>query len=416
VGMGAGLIALTLLVATVESTVGAPPTYSVSVVPSFKADTNTVENLVRTATAIRAVPARLQPPLQVGNAGYPPASCNPIGYPQTNQTPCMQGDPHGSRTMVLYGDSHSAMWFQTIDAIAAAAHWKLWYLGKSACPVELLPMANPGGFGPTGGEFQQCDQWHANAIARINRLRPDLVIVTQETHPAPGYRPYSSRQWRAGLTDFFSSITVPGVHFDVIGNIPQLTFDPAQCLNVHSDDVQACSSSRAKAVAPYAVAETEAVSAVGGRYVDTTPWFCSATCTAVIGSYQVYFNQQHVMGTYAAFLTGVMSSALQVPPGTDASWHLSTRVLAPAGGAALRGTTLLAAAVGPGPGVHVQFVLTGNGYDQTVVATARDSVFGWVAHWNTTSVPNGTYILRSQAQSSNNGSGLSEGVAVRVTN
>jgi hypothetical protein len=105
-----------------------------------------------------------------------------------------------------------------------------------------------------------------------------------------------------------------------------------------------------------------------------------------------------------------------VPPGTDANWHLSTRVLVPAGGAALRGTTLLAAAVGSGPGVNLQFVLTGNGYDQTVVATARDSVFGWVAHWNTTSVPNGTYVLRSQAQSSNNGSGLSGGVAVRVAN
>jgi hypothetical protein len=209
---------------------------------------------------------------------------------------------------------------------------------------------------------------------------------------------------------------VPGVHFDVIGNIPQLSSDPAQCLNAHSDDVQACSTSRAKAVTPYAAAEAGAVRSVGGHYIDVTPWFCTATCTAVIGNYQVYFNQQHVMGTYAAFLTGVMSSALQVPPGTDLPWTFSSRVLAPAGGAALRGTTLLAAITGTRVGVHVQFVLTGNGYDQTVVATARPSFFGWAARWNTTSVPNGTYILRSQAQSSNNGSGLSAGVAVRVTN
>ena len=44
--------------------------------------------------------------------------------------PCLFGDPHGSRSMVLYGDSHSGMWFQTIDDVATAAHWKLWYLGE----------------------------------------------------------------------------------------------------------------------------------------------------------------------------------------------------------------------------------------------------------------------------------------------
>ena len=331
-------------------------------------------------------------------------------------TPCLLGDPHGSQTMVLYGDSHSAMWFQNIDVVAKAAHWKLWYIGKSACPAELLPTVNPKGFGPLLGSYRQCTQWHTFAIAKINQLRPDLVIVSQELEAAPGGVAYSSSQWQAGLTDFFSSITVPNVHFDVIGNIPTLSTDPPFCLDVHADDVPACSTPRAKAINFYNQAEADTVNSVGGRYVDVTPWFCSATCTAVIGNYQVYFDGYHVTGPYAATLEGVMAGALQLPPSTDTSWYLSTRVLTPAGGAVLRGTALLAAAVPASTGVHVQFVLTGNGYDQSVVATAQETFYGWIAHWNTTGVPNGTYILRSQAHSSNNGAGLSRGVAVRVAN
>ena len=142
----------------------------------------------------------------------------------------------------------------------------------------------------------------------------------------------------------------------------------------------------------------------------------SRTCTAVIGDYQVYYDGYHVTGPYAATLERVMGDALQLPPSTQLSWHFWNHVLVPAGGAALRGTTLLVAKTGFSVGVHVQFVLTGNGYDQTVVATARPTYFGWNAQWNTTSVPNGTYILRSRAYTSNKGSGLSAGVAVRVTN
>ena len=119
------------------------------------------------------------------------------------------------------------MWFQTVDHIATEAHWRLWYLGKSACPVELLPMNNPGDFKAlAAGSFSATCGTGIQQSATINRLRPDLVIVSQEVHSAPGARPYNSPQWRAGLAAFFASVAVPGVRFDVIGNIPQLPTDP----------------------------------------------------------------------------------------------------------------------------------------------------------------------------------------------
>ena len=421
IGMGAVLVGATLLVSSVEAAQVARINWAFWQTPSTTVSTasiNTVERLVAVAPTITSVPTDLDPPLQTAQVGYPlTPGCDPLDYSATEMKPCLFGDPNGEKGMVLYGDSHSAMWFLTIDDIAMAEHWKLWYLGKAACPVELLPMVNPGAFGSAGGEYTQCAQWHTYAIAQINRLKPNLVIATQEFHDAPGYRTYTSVQWRDGLERFFSSIKVPGVKFDVIGNIPQLSFDPYQCLDTHSLDVQACSAPRAKSLVPYGQAEREAVASVGGHYADVTPWFCSHICTAVIGKYQVYFDQGHLMAPYAIYLGGLMAHALQIPVSADAPVPITIKLSAPHNGAVLKGRVVLDALT---RGVHnltkVQVVLTGQGGSDAVVATLRTSLFGWVARWNSASVPNGKYNMIVQVETSPGGSRSSTPIDVVVQN
>jgi hypothetical protein len=209
------------------------------------------------------------------------------------------------------------------------------------------------------------------------------------------------------------------VQFDVIGNTPQLPNDPVQCLDIHPDDVPACSAPTAKSMTPYGKAEQQAVQSVGGHYVDVTPWFCSATCTAVIGKYQVYLNQAHVMGSYATFLGGVMAPALRLPASSDAAWHVFPEVIRPKRGSALKGTVLLDAGIrsgGIGNDAKVSFILSGNGQRSLVIANGRLSRFGFYALWNSAMVPDGAYSLTVSAQTSNGGFGTSTGVQVRVTN
>ena len=57
------------------------------------------------------------------------------------------------------------------------------------------------------------------------------------------------------LGQFFASITVPGVPFDVIGNIPHFPEDPPQCQSAHANDLSACSAPAAKSLNPYGQAE-----------------------------------------------------------------------------------------------------------------------------------------------------------------
>ena len=94
----------------------------------------------------------------------------------------------------------------------------------------------------------------------------------------------------------------------------------------------------------------------------------------------------------------------------------STTVVVPSNGATVSGTQNLDAGATPGVG-QVQFELNGNGLTNDVVATASPTYIGWLASWNTTGVPNGTYTVQSVA--TNPGGGLSStspGVSITVNN
>jgi len=208
--------------------------------------------------------------------------------------------------MVLYGDSHAAMWFQAIDDIAIHAHWKLVVLGKGACPAALLPTHAPG----QSGDWAVCDQWHDFAVARIHQIAPQLLVVSQEYYKTPSLSDYSPVQWQRGLQDLFRKVQLPATVKVVLGNIPR-TLGP-DCLVHHRADVGTCSSTPVGALTPYNGAERAAVQKMGGRYIDVLPWFCANTCSPVIGRFDVYYNSLHVAVGYSRFLEGVLAEALDL--------------------------------------------------------------------------------------------------------
>ncbi len=74
-------------------------------------------------------------------------------------------------------------------------------------------------------------------------------------------------------------------------------------------------------------------------------------------------------------------------------------MLIPSGGASLSGTAaLLDASASSAAGIaSVTFEVSGNGLSDHVIGTATPTIYGWLAQWNTTTVPNGTYSLESVA-------------------
>ncbi len=321
IGLGVALIAVSFGVATVglgdhASTASTPrgtvhpgrvhPTTSGTPDPS-----TFVANLVRVAPLIRVLPADLTPSLAGVRTDW--GGPGPLCWPALGQTSipaCVFGDPHGTRTMVLYGDSHAAMWFDAVNVIAVMSHWKLVYLGKGDCPADMLTYENPPGWGRAGGEYSVCDQWHRFALDRISRLHPDLVVITQEVRGKPDGKGYSAHQWQQGLETTFDRLGVAKSKIVVLGNIPILPQAGPQCLARNSAAVQKCSGPVVQYSTVFNRAERAATASKGARYIDVTPWFCSTICTAIIGKYQVYWDDYHIAATYSFVLEGVLTQSL----------------------------------------------------------------------------------------------------------
>ena len=76
---------------------------------------------------------------------------------------------------------------------------------------------------------------------------------------------------------------------------------------------------------------------------------------------------------------------------------ISTSVLVPSNGATLSGSTYLDASASNA--TSVEFLLFGGiyGYSAPVICTATPTIYGWLCGWNTTTVPDGSYVLVSEA-------------------
>ena len=111
-----------------------------------------------------------------------------------------------------------------------------------------------------------------------------------------------------------------------------------------------------------------------------------------------------------------MAAAMSVVPLQVAGAQSpSTSVLVPSSGATLSGSTYLDASASNA--TSVEFLLFGGtyGYSAPVVCTATLTYYGWLCAWDTTTVPNGSYALVSEA-SGMGGSAFSSGVNITVSN
>jgi chitinase len=137
-------------------------------------------------------------------------------------------------------------------------------------------------------------------------------------------------------------------------------------------------------------------------------WLCSWNTTTVPdGNYTVVSYAANAAGGTAS--SGV---ALRVN-NTDAL--PTTRVLIPSNGTTLSGSTYPDAS--GANATSVAFVLFGGSYGTSgrLLCTAGPTLYGWMCFWNTATVPDGTYTLKSVATNSA-GTVFSSDVTITVKN
>jgi hypothetical protein len=134
----------------------------------------------------------------------------------------------------------------------------------------------------------------------------------------------------------------------------------------------------------------------------TNPSLTVGPLTAFVNGWEVRANFTNYLGT----ATSGAATITVTPP--------TTTVIAPSNAASLSGSQYLDAVASPGT-TRVQYEVTGGSLSNAVIATATPTIFGWLASWNTTTVPNGMYTLQSVASSSGL-TGTSPGITITVNN
>jgi peptidoglycan/LPS O-acetylase OafA/YrhL len=274
--------------------------------------TEAINRQVARTLPVNDVPANLEPTLADANADEPPVFVNGCldSYTDTSLRPCISGDTGSSTTVVLFGDSHAAMWYPAVNAAAEQFGWKLITWTKATCPPFPLPIFSP----ELGRTFYECDDWRQDVLNQIAAIHPSLVILGVARHYTDVYNftPYSP-VWLTGLGQEVSAIRGLGSQVLVFGPVPKPPFDVPGCLSAHLTSATACTVPIGVGLNQSGIAaETSAVQDSGGSYVDTQPWFCTTTtCAVMVDNLVVFRDDNHLTAAYAAFLTPVVEPVME---------------------------------------------------------------------------------------------------------
>jgi peptidoglycan/LPS O-acetylase OafA/YrhL len=255
------------------------------------------------------LPADVQPRLRLARDDWDALYRNgcALNNIETRIVDCVFGDPEGSRTMVLVGDSHAQMWFPALNAIAKANHWRLVPLVKFSCRFFDLPMFSEILQRP----FAECETWKAAVLKRLNQLDPDLTVVSvahgmtvlDPAHASPVVQGEALARYLARF---------PGEKA-VIVDVPGSAYDVPACLARNRSNVMECATPRRLAAnARHALLEETATQISGATLVDMTDRICTPeVCPAVIDRMITYRDNQHLTATFARSLAPVLQARLQ---------------------------------------------------------------------------------------------------------
>jgi peptidoglycan/LPS O-acetylase OafA/YrhL len=135
---------------------------------------------------------------------------------------CTVGPANASQKVVLLGDSHAAQWHSALADLADTQQWQLTSMTKSACPyVSVTPFLPE-----LGRDYQECDAWRKKAIAEIQKIGPDLAIVSSASIPYS----LSPAEWTASSDRTLSALSKVSKRVVILQDTPNPGFNVRICL------------------------------------------------------------------------------------------------------------------------------------------------------------------------------------------
>jgi peptidoglycan/LPS O-acetylase OafA/YrhL len=218
-----------------------------------------------------------------------------VNYGEIESGDCRYGAIGSATKIVLYGDSHAAQWFPSLEKLAREKGFELTSLTKSACSSVDSPRPDQGAY-----KNSECDKWRENSIKRIQKMKPDAVIVSsfQYFSQPDGY---SNRVqwWDDGQRRLLADLQGSSKNLVYISDTPHPLRDIPNCLA--SRNVKDCDTTE----------KTPNIIINGFKKIDPTAWLCSDICSSIKDGYVVYRDASHISVDAALALTPLLETALR---------------------------------------------------------------------------------------------------------
>ena len=224
-------------------------------------------------------------------------------FPSDPATSCLFGDPTGSTTMYVFGDSQAAMWIPAFDELGQTLGIRVIYAAHVACGPSYAFDTSEGA---------SCTSFEKAAIAYANTLKPNLIFPLQFEDSA--YGTFGNRSFIARLVQVDAALQPSQAKIIWLGNIPHLTSDTqlTTCPLIHASNLAGCEvTPQSQASVNYRAAAVETKS----TFVSPLSLFCtSSICplwVPIAGTnYLPYYDHSHMNSTYAALLGPALTQLL----------------------------------------------------------------------------------------------------------
>lgn len=232
---------------------------------------------------------------------------------EVNAQDCVYGDPHGTHTLILYGDSVAMSYLPGILEATKDQGWKVRVLTVAGCPVAAVDQSAMG-----GAPFPECNTFRQWAVKQITETKPDLVVVSEYRNDlvlsskATGAPADAERA--AGLKATFSQLaeaTAPVLYLAAPPDGKIL----AECATTVSKP-QDCVAQPTPLYLRNLVIERTAVDEFAGNratFVDTQSWFCAGNqCPSFIGNTPMHADQFHLTAAGSQEISPLLADAINV--------------------------------------------------------------------------------------------------------
>ncbi|PYI39829.1 acyltransferase [Arthrobacter psychrolactophilus] len=235
-----------------------------------------------------------------GCAAYDPA--------KIDDSMCRYGDPTGTKSLVLIGDSHAGQYLEPLEAMAKTHGWRVRAMVRNGCPFNAAPAAS------ATVTYTNCSSQNAVSLDKILGEKPDRVVISAMT--PHGYNESLNWRWESddvvvdGYEQMIRPLLTAGIKVSVIADNPYPERSIPDCVARNGAQSPECVTVRQQTKDPLLTA-AEKLSDV--QVIDPTSFFCVGnSCPPVIGNVLVY-RDNHLTTTFAETLETLLTKKLALP-------------------------------------------------------------------------------------------------------